>query len=206
MNLYRSFGNLMETWVNEDRASPQLQLLQDTMDSLVPTSDMGINPRSESVDSGVELASCGTPCPASSSSASTEMDSLMLQSEGLIPASTSQSPVLSSPAPSSSSSSSSPCLCPSTAEEYSSSLHQKVERALRKADSRNWKSMDEPVVRQPRASFLPKGHASELVRCSRSQSFDTRRRFDPSVPLKQMSNLKQSFLSPEEQRLEVKHF
>ncbi|XP_013859289.1 uncharacterized protein si:dkey-106l3.7 isoform X2 [Austrofundulus limnaeus] len=203
MNLYRSFGNLMETWVNEDRLSPQTQLLQDTMDSLVPTSDMGINPRSESVDSGVELASCGTPCPASSSSASAEMDSLMLQSEGLILASMSQSPVLSSPVPSSCSSSSSPCLCPSTAEEDPTSLRLKVERALRKADSKNWRSMDEPVVRQPRASFLPKQHASELMRCSRSQSFDTRRRFDPSVLLKQMLDMKQSFISTEGQSLEV---
>ncbi|XP_037547836.1 uncharacterized protein si:dkey-106l3.7 [Nematolebias whitei] len=190
----------METWVNEAITSPQPQLLQNnTLDALGPTSDMGINPRSESVDSGVELASCGTPCQVSSSSASTETDSPMLQSEGLTPA-LSQSPVLSSPVPSSCSSLSSPCLCSSTAEEESSTVHLKVERALRKAVSRNWKSIDESAVQQPRASFLPKRHTSELVRCPRSQSFDTKRRFDPSVPLKQMSDMEQCILSSDEQK------
>lgn len=195
----------METWVNEAITSPQPQLLpNNTLDALGPTSDMGINPRSESVDSGVELSSCGTPCRVSSSSASTETDSPVLQSEGLPPA-LSQSPVLSSPVPSSRSSLSSPCLCSSAAEEESSTLHLKVERALRKAASRNWKSTDESAVQQPRASFLPKRHASELVRCPRSQSFDAKRRFDPAVPLKQMSEVEQCILSSDEQKSKVTH-
>ncbi|XP_017266000.1 uncharacterized protein si:dkey-106l3.7 [Kryptolebias marmoratus] len=187
MYLYRSFGNLMEEWVNEDRTSPQPRLLRDnTLDALGPPSDMGINPRSESVDSGVELASCGTPCRATSSS-----DSPTPPGEGFAPALASQSPFLSSPVASCCSSSSSPSLCPTGAEEEPAALHLKVKRALLKADSRHWKSTDKAAIRQPRASFLPKRHASELARCPRSQSFDTRRRFDPSEWLRQMSDLEQ---------------
>ncbi|KAF7216988.1 uncharacterized protein si:dkey-106l3.7 [Nothobranchius furzeri] len=193
MYLYQSFGNLMEAWVNEESVSPQQRLLQ-TVDVLAPTADVGLSPRSESVDSGVESTSCGTPSPVTLSSDltdNTEMDSLLLQSEGLALASTPQSPELSSPLLSSSSSSS-PQLCPSRAEKGPSALNLKVEEALRRTASNSRRRVDEVFIRLPGSSLLPKRHASELARCPRSQSFDMRRRFNPSIPLRQMTEMQKS--------------
>ncbi|XP_069020103.1 uncharacterized protein [Embiotoca jacksoni] len=194
MNLYRSFGNLMETWVTE--GCPDSEWLESSAeDSLTPSSDMGANLRSESVDSGVETASCDTSFPATSCFGSTdnaEVNLLTPQTEGLTPAS--MSPALS-PAVPSSSLSSSPRLCPSRAEEGSTTLHLKVERPLQRPDSKHLKdnprllTADEMLSRWPRPAFLPKRHTSEIVRGQRSEIFGLRQTVKPSVPVRQMSDV-----------------
>ncbi|XP_077442316.1 uncharacterized protein LOC144064041 [Vanacampus margaritifer] len=80
MNLYRSFGNLMEAWVAEQNPDPEL--LEDIpkeppTPSSLSSSGLEKNVRTESVDSGVETASTDTFFPASSLSTDiAEMDSL----------------------------------------------------------------------------------------------------------------------------------
>ncbi|XP_044031140.1 uncharacterized protein si:dkey-106l3.7 isoform X1 [Siniperca chuatsi] len=197
MNLYRTFGNLMEAWVREEgQCSDSDWLRNNDEDSPTPSSDTGTNLRSESVDSGVETASSDTSFPAASCSVSTdntEIDTFTPEREGdrFTPASTSQSPVFSSPVPSSSSSFSSR-LCPSRAQEASTILHQKVEQTLQRTDSEHLKdnieplTVDEVLRRRPQAPFLPKRHYSELVRGQRSDSFGLRRTVNPSVPMRQM--------------------
>ncbi|XP_040013980.1 uncharacterized protein si:dkey-106l3.7 isoform X2 [Xiphias gladius] len=198
MNLYRSFGNLMEAWVTEGRLySDTVSLRNNNEDSPTSSSDMGTNLRSESVDSGVETASSDTLFPATSclvSADNAEIDAFIPEREvdGLTPASTSQSPVLSSPVPSSSSSASLH-LCPSRPQEGSAALHLKVEQALQRTDSKHQKDNPEPLTveevlrRQPRASSLHKWHKPELVRGQRSKSFGLRRTANPSVSVRQMS-------------------
>lgn len=194
MNLYRSFGNLMEAWITEENQCLDPAWLGNTdEDPLTPSSDMGANPRSESVDSGVETSSSVTSFPATPCSVSTdnaEIDTFPPE-RGATPASTSQSPVLSSPVPSSSSSSS-PHLHPSTAQE---SLHLKVEQALQKTDSKRVEkkpehlTVDEVLRRRPRSSFVSKRHTLELVRGQRSESFGPRRTVNPLLPVRQMSDM-----------------
>ncbi|XP_022072015.1 uncharacterized protein si:dkey-106l3.7 [Acanthochromis polyacanthus] len=206
MNLYRSFGNLMETWLSEGNPlCPDSEWSgSNAEDSPMPSPE---NLRSESVDSGVETASCDMSSPAASTD-NAEMD---LFTPRLTPASTSQSPILLSPAPSSSSSSS-PHLCLSRAEKNpTEALHSKLEQALQRTDSRQLKENPKPLTveevlnRRPRASFLPKRHASELVRGQRSGSFGLRRTVNPSVPVRQMSDVcrrPQSALSYDKPRSE----
>ncbi|TKS84567.1 hypothetical protein D9C73_018665 [Collichthys lucidus] len=169
MNLYRSFGNLMEAWVSEGS-----QCLNDD-DPPTPSSDTGTNLRSESVDSGVETASSDASFPAiSCSTDNTEIEIFTPEREddSPTPASTSLSPALSSPA-SSLSSYSSVRLCPSRAQEGSSILRQKVEQAILRTESKHVKEKTEPLTvdvvlrRRPRASFQPKQQTSELVRGQR---------------------------------------
>lgn len=217
MNLYRSFGNLMETWVTEDNRHSDSELYgYIDEDSPVPSSDPRTNLCSASLDSGVETASSDTSIPARSCFVSTdhaEIDPCIPErdSDELTPASTSQSPFLSSPAPSSSSSSS-PRLCTSRAQE-DSVLYQKVEQALKRTDSKCLKDKPEPITleevlrRRPCSSLLPKRHKSELVRDHRSQSFGPRRTVNPSVPIVQMSETwrRQSSISCDKQRSEVRY-
>ncbi|XP_054875364.1 uncharacterized protein si:dkey-106l3.7 [Amphiprion ocellaris] len=188
MNLYRSFGNLMEAWLSEGNPPcPDSEWSgSNAEDSPTPSPE---NLRSESVDSGVETASCDMSSPAASPD-NTEMD---LFTPLLTPASTSQSPILLSPAPSSSSSSS-PHLCLSRAEKNpTEALHS--EQTLQRTDSRQPKENPKPLTveevlsRRPRASFLSKRQASELVRGQRSGSFGSRRTVKPSVPVRQMSEV-----------------
>ncbi|XP_061554832.1 uncharacterized protein si:dkey-106l3.7 [Phycodurus eques] len=79
MYLYRNFGNLMEAWVAEQ--SPDPQLLEDIPEgsparSSFSSSGLEKNVRTESVDSGVEIASTDTFFPTSSLSTDmAEMDS-----------------------------------------------------------------------------------------------------------------------------------
>ncbi|KAM9338531.1 uncharacterized protein ABDE67_018078 [Symphorus nematophorus] len=178
MNLYRSFGNLMEAWVTEGGSDSEW-LGNTDEDSPTPSSDVGTNLRSESVDSGVETASSDTSFPTTSCSVSTdnaEIDTFTPET----PASTSQSPVFTSPPPSSSS---------SRAQE---GLHQSVEQALQRTDSKHLKDNPEPLTvdevlrRRPRASFLPKRHTSEIVRGQRSDFFGLRWTVNPSMPMRQM--------------------
>ncbi|XP_044000102.1 uncharacterized protein si:dkey-106l3.7 isoform X1 [Gambusia affinis] len=198
MNLYRSFSNLMEAYVYEERTRPESQWRRDNADGPhAPVSNIAVNPRSESVDSGVESASCETPNPATAGSLSTdntEMDLFLLQSDNFAPASTPQPPFLLSTL--SSSSPSSPNLHLSRAEEAPTTLNLKEEPELQRADSKRWKQVYEVLSQQPKTSSLPKQHTSELKRCIRSASFNLRRRFDPTVPNGQMSETeRKSFLA-----------
>ncbi|XP_068561583.1 uncharacterized protein si:dkey-106l3.7 [Cebidichthys violaceus] len=198
MNLYRSFGNLMEAWVAEGiQRSDTAWLGNNDEDLPVPSSDVGTNLRSESVDSGVETASSVMSFPATPSSVSTGMAEIDIftagrEGDGLTPASTSQSPVLSSPEPSSSSS---PHLLPSKAQLGSVALHLKVEQALQKTNSKHLKNkrepptVDEMLRRRPRASSGPKQRASEFERGQRSQSFALKRTGEPSGLPRQMSEM-----------------
>ncbi|XP_032425939.1 uncharacterized protein LOC116724389 isoform X1 [Xiphophorus hellerii] len=189
MNLYRSFSNLMEAYVYEERTLPESQWRRDNTDGPhAPASNIAVNPRSESVDSGVESASCETPNFATAGSLSTdntEMDLFLLQSDNFVPASTPQPPVFMSTL--SSSSPSSPNLRLSRAEEASTTLNLKEEPELQRTDSKRWKQVYEVLSQQPKTSSLPKQHTSELKRCIRSASFNLRRRFDPPVRNGQMS-------------------
>ncbi|XP_035524012.1 uncharacterized protein si:dkey-106l3.7 [Morone saxatilis] len=211
MNLYRSFGNLMEAWVSEGgQCSDSEWPGNNEEDSPTPSSDMGTNLRSESVDSGVETASSdfsflATSCSISRDNA--EIDTFTPEVEGdrLTPASTSQSPVPSL------SSSSSLRLCPSRAQEGSAALSQKLEEALQRTDSKHLKDKPEPLTvdevlrRRPGASFLPKRHTSELVRGQRSESFSIRRTVKPSLPTRQLCRRPMSMIcnrQPAQTRLE----
>ncbi|XP_034458942.1 uncharacterized protein si:dkey-106l3.7 [Hippoglossus hippoglossus] len=189
MNLYRSFGNLMEAWVNEGGTYPG---------SPTPPSDTGPNFRSESVDSGVETASTDTSFPALSSPTSpisadnAEIDAFIPEATGLTPTSTSLSPVLSSPL-TSPFSSSSPSLCPSKSPDGSRALQLKVEQALQRTDSKHQKdnsellTVEEVLRRQPRASSLAKRHSAGFLRGQRSESFGPRKTLNQSASLRQTS-------------------
>ncbi|XP_012731819.3 uncharacterized protein LOC105935795 isoform X1 [Fundulus heteroclitus] len=189
MNLYRSFGNLMEAYVYEGRPHPESQWQWDNADGPhAPVANMGVNPRSDSVDSGVETASCETPNPIPVSFLpphNTEMDLFLLQSDRRSPVSTPLPPVFSSSLPSSSSSS--PNLPPCKVEEDPATLNLNREPDLQRNGSKRWKQVYDVLSQQPKTSSLPKQHTSELKRCIRSASFNLRRRFDPSVSAEQMS-------------------
>ncbi|KAM4719875.1 uncharacterized protein FYW61_015533 isoform 2-T2 [Anableps anableps] len=156
MNLYRSFGNLMEAYVYEERTRPDSQWQRDNTDgphALV--SNVGVNPRSDSVDSGVETASCETPNPATVSSFSadnTEMDLFLPQSDRFSSASTPQPPVVLSTLPSSLSSS--PNLRLSRAEEDPRTLQLKGEPELQRTDSKRWKQVYEGKELSPGLCYL----------------------------------------------------
>ncbi|XP_051269314.1 uncharacterized protein si:dkey-106l3.7 [Dicentrarchus labrax] len=211
MNLYRSFGNLMEAWVSEGGQCSDPEWPENNEeDSPTPSSDMGTNLRSESVDSGVETASSNLSFLATSCSISrdnAEIDTFTPEGEDhrLTPASTSQSPVPSL------SSSSSMRLCPSRAQGGYTALSQKLEEALQRTESKHLKDKPEPITvgevlrRQPGASFLPKRHTSELVRGQRSASFSLSRTVNPSVPTRQLCRRPMSMIcnrQPAQTRLE----
>ncbi|XP_031598398.1 uncharacterized protein si:dkey-106l3.7 [Oreochromis aureus] len=190
MNLYKSFGNLMETWVTEEDTSPDSEWLQrNAKDPPTPSSEMETNGRSESVDSGVETASCDTCFRGTSSFASTE-----IEGEDLTPALTAQSPVFSSPNPTCSSSSSS-LLCSSSARKDCTALHLKLEQALQRTESMYSKGNSEPpapeemLSRRPQQSCSIKRHTSELVRGQRSDRLDQRRTVSPPVSIQPMSEM-----------------
>lgn len=197
MNLYRSFGNLMESYVHEEVIHPESQWEgYEANGPHAPVSNIEVNPRSESVDSGVETVSCETPSPATASSLSTdntEMDLFLPQSDRFSATSTPQSPVLLSPLPSSLSSS--PNLRLSRAEEDLTTLKLKGEPELQRTDSKRWKQVYEVLSQQPKTSSLPKQHTSELKKCIRSASFNVRRRVDPSIATGQISEVKRKPLS-----------
>ncbi|KAM4527311.1 uncharacterized protein PAE49_024216 isoform 2-T2 [Odontesthes bonariensis] len=179
MNLYRSFGNLMEAWVNESKTCSEPDWLgNNTEDPVTSSADIGTNPRSESVDSGVET---DTLCPATSCSVSPNNTEMDLFNEGLTPGSQSPFPSFSETP------SSSPRLCPSRADEGSAAFHLKVEKALQRADSKHLKRVDELRSQQPQESFPSKQHTPESVRCQRSESFCLRRTVNPSAPVRHSS-------------------
>ncbi|XP_035762924.1 uncharacterized protein si:dkey-106l3.7 [Neolamprologus brichardi] len=189
MNLYKSFGNLMETWVTDDTSPDSEWFQRNAKDPPTPSSEMETNGRSESVDSGVETASCDTCFRATSSFASTE-----IEGEDLTPALTSLSPVFSSPKPTSCPSSS-PLLCSSSTQKDSTTSHLKLEQALQRTDSMYSKGNSKPLTpeemlsRRPQTSFPIKRHTSELVRGQRSDKLDGRRTVSPPVSIQPMSEM-----------------
>lgn len=181
MNLYRSFGNLMETWVTEDDACPDSECLRrDAQDPPTPSSEMEATLRSESVDSGVETASCDTSTPAAFSSVSG--DNTEMEREELAPSLPWQSPVFFSPKPSFSSSSLPP-LCPSRAEKVSTALNSKLEQALQRVDSRYSKALSDQL--QPQAVL--KRHTSLVVSGQSSHRLGPRRTDSPPDSLQPLS-------------------
>lgn len=187
----------MESYVYEEVSHPESRWEQYEADGPhAPVSNIEVNPRSESVDSGVETASCETPNPATATSLSTdntEMDLFLPQSERFSATSTPQSPLLLSPLPFSLSSS--PNLRLSRAEEDPTTLKLKGEPELQRTDSKRWKQVYEVLSQQPKTSSLPKQHTSELKRCIRSASFNVRRRVDPSIAHGQKSEVERKPIS-----------
>lgn len=166
------------------------------------------NLRTESVDSGVELASSDLSFHATSGSISTEnteLDTFTAEPEGDKDNQTAESSVLFCPPPFTPS----PCLCPSSSRDVSDFLHQKVEQALKRTNSKCLKNKSETLARrQPRASFLPKRHMSELVRGQRSEGFDLRRMFIPPESSRPLRHRPASVIyekSPCQRKLEVRH-
>lgn len=131
------------------------------------------NLRSESVDSGVEMASSDTSFQATCSSTdTTESDG----GEGSTLAV--ESSVLSCPSPSNPSS---PCR---PSQDPSSTLHQKVEAALQRSNSKHLK--DKPVgpeVRRRDSRVHPRP-LSEMLRGQRKDRLDLRRMFNPLEPMR----------------------
>uniref|UniRef100_G3PYX6 Si:dkey-106l3.7 n=2 Tax=Gasterosteus aculeatus TaxID=69293 RepID=G3PYX6_GASAC len=168
MNVYRSFGNLLESWVVDgSRYSDAACLGNNDGDPATSSSDAGTSLRPESVDSGVETASPVTSFPPTPSSAST--DNAEREACGLTPASTSRSP-----APSSSSSSSSPLLGAAGATRV---------------------SVDEVLMRRPRASSGPTRRAPWVARGQRSRSFGAKRSANAPEPTTQTPQLRRRPMS-----------
>ncbi|XP_029024854.1 uncharacterized protein si:dkey-106l3.7 isoform X2 [Betta splendens] len=158
MNLYRSFGNLLELWVAEAEERSDSDPAGDNEDSPAPSSDAGAH-WCGSLDSGVEA---GTSCST---------DAAERDSDELSPASASQSPFLSS----------SPRLRPGAAPQ---GPNHRVEQALERIKSKSLRGKpeaDEAPRRRPSSSSPPKRHSSELVRGQRSQNLHPRWTVDPSV-------------------------
>lgn len=159
----------MEVWVTkEGQCSYSEPLGRNDETSPSPSTNL----RSESVDSGVEMAS-------------SDMSFHAAELDGFTPdrdrsARASESSVLSCPSPSKPFS---PCLPPSGAQDHSNILHQKVEAALQRSNSKHLK--DKPAVeirrRDSRAHQWP---TSESLRGQRSDRFDLRRMFNPSEPMR----------------------
>ncbi|CAJ1070788.1 uncharacterized protein si:dkey-106l3.7 isoform X1 [Xyrichtys novacula] len=174
MNLYRSFGNLMEAWVTEGAQSLDSEWLGiNDEDGASPSSNL----RSESVDSGVETASSETSFPSTSRSLSMDIAET--------DASTSQSPVLSSPGLSSSSSPS-PHLHASRVQD---TFPEQLEQTSQKTDSKCLKTSSGLLTVEEVLRRRPKRHTSELVRGQRSESFGPKRTVNPSAPTRQMSDV-----------------
>ncbi|KAK2888372.1 uncharacterized protein si:dkey-106l3.7 isoform X2 [Channa argus] len=216
MNLYRNFGNIMETWVTEGKQCSDSELLDNIdEDSSIPSSGTRTELCSESLDSGVETASSDTSVLATTCFASTEnaeIDAFLPERESniLTPATpTSQSPVFSSLVPYSFSSLS-PHLCPSRPREGSNGLHLEVDQIIERTDSMCMTDKPKPLTveevlrRQTRASLQPKRHTSHLLRGQRSQSFGQRSTVNPTVPIRQMSEMwtQRSFMGSDKQRPE----
>ncbi|KAM6975857.1 uncharacterized protein LKV04_015117 [Tautogolabrus adspersus] len=178
MNLYRSFGNLMEAWVTEGGQDLDSEWPGMNEDSPTPSSNL----RLESVDSGVETASSEVSSPSTSCAISTD--------NAEIDTTSSQSPVLSSPVLSSSSSSSLN-LHPSRDQEDSKALHQKLEQTLRRTDSKCLKEHSEIPKVDEVLRRRPKQHTSESVRGQRSvsESFCLRRTVNPSAPTRNITEM-----------------
>ncbi|XP_049595098.1 uncharacterized protein si:dkey-106l3.7 [Syngnathus scovelli] len=186
MNLYRSFGNLLEAWVAEQE--PDTELLEDIPnDSLTcsspSSSGLERNVRAESVDSGVETASTDTFCLTSSlSTEMAEMDSFASGNDNF-------SPFLSL-----GSASLPPCPPPAAISQPprlsriqgSVIFNTKLNQALQRSESRRLSE-----------SHTDNRHAVSRYRnpLLRSESFGTWETPKPSVSLRQILDMKKETLT-----------
>lgn len=186
MNLYRSFGNLLETWVAEGGpcSDPEQDKWfgSDCGNSLTASPDMGTNLRSESVDSGVEMASSDTSFPSPCGSVSVgnpEIDPVSTErvEDRLTPVSTSQT------------------------QDCSVDLHLKLEQALQRTQPKCQSLRNNPmshtgdVVLRRKTPSLTKQHTSTLVKGQRSESFELRTTVRPLKPSRHMSEPRRRPLS-----------
>lgn len=203
MNLYRSFGNLMEAWVSEEGQCSYPELLGENGEA-APT-----NLRSESVDSGVEMASADTSLHATSSSVSmdnTELDGFTPErgANGASEASLLSCPWAPNPF--------SPCLSPGGAQDHAALLHQRVEAALERSHSKHLKNKPECLTAAEmhrRHSRAHQRHHAESMRGQRSDGFDPGRTFNPSEPTRLTRHRWSSVTSDTltfQRKLEVRRF
>lgn len=169
----------MEAWVTEEGQCSYSELLGDNGKA---ASSPSTNLRSESVDSGVEMAD--TSFHATSSSVSmdnTELDGFTPERG---PNGASEPSLLSCP---STPNPFSPCLSPGGAQDHSSLLHQRVEAALERSHSKHLKNKPECLTAAEihrRHSRAHQRHHAESMRGQRSDRFDLRRMFNPSEPMR----------------------
>lgn len=178
MNLYRSFGDLMEAWVAEEGQCSYSELLGNNGEgSPFPSANL----RSESVDSGVEMASADMSFQATSSSTDNTYG-FTPGGEGSTGAS--ESSALSCPSPSNPFS---PCLSPSGALDHSATLHQKVEAALKRSTSKHLTDKPECLTAVETHRRHPRAHqrySTESLRVQRSDRLDLRQMCNPSEPMR----------------------
>ncbi|KAM9840990.1 uncharacterized protein ACBR49_014513 [Aulostomus maculatus] len=195
MNLYRSFGNLMEAWVAEQSPCSNSEWLRNDSEDSPTAPDTGANLRTESVDSGVETASSDTSFNATSClvlTDNTELFTAEREGEGLPTSMAFERHLLFSPVPSSSH------VCPPRAQGQGADLHQKLEEALQRTDSKrldNPEAFDRVAKRRLQTSSQPNRHTWSLLRGQRSESFGPRRTIHPSMLTRQMSEMKKRPLS-----------
>lgn len=198
MNLYRSFGNLMEAWLTEEGQGSYPEGDNGEAASSPPT-----NLRSESVDSGVEMASADASFHATSSPVS--MDNAEL--DGFTPERASEPSLLSRRSPPNPFS---PCLSPGGAQDQAALLHRRVEAALERSHSKHLKNKPECLTAPEiprRHSRAHQRHHAEPARGQRSDRFDLRRMFNPSEPMRLTRHRWSSVTSDTFQRkLEVRRF
>ncbi|XP_056146823.1 uncharacterized protein si:dkey-106l3.7 isoform X2 [Lampris incognitus] len=160
---------------------------------------MGINLRSESEDSGVELASSDLSLPfpcGSGSTGNVESDPVPTEREedGLTHASSSQSPIRLVTSSTTSSPLSLRPIRPETPLDHPVALHLKVEQVLQRTNPRcpvqrtiPTSCADELVLsQQPLTSSLPRRHTTSLIKCQRSRPLGTRRTVSTSMSSQQM--------------------
>ncbi|XP_026075271.1 uncharacterized protein LOC113054137 isoform X2 [Carassius auratus] len=140
MNLYRSFGNLLESWVTKGNQDLYLQPGPgvDGFDSLSRDSVPLSNVKSESEDSGFETVSTTSPCHSHQFSALTSEES---------------QPVFGSTENEVRPSSQSPSMCSSSSSSVDLSsvalktAHLEVEQVLRRTDSGSWRGPLQQIER-----------------------------------------------------------
>lgn len=168
----------MEAWVTEENQSSYSELPGSNGEASSPSANL----RSESVDSGVEMASPDSSFHATFSSDSPGNNELDGLTPPRGPTRASEPPALSCPSPSNPFS---PCLSPSGAQDHSALLHQRVEAALQRSNSKHLKDKPEclrAAALHWRHSRAHRRHATESMREQRSDRFDLRRMFNPSEP------------------------
>ncbi|XP_073686371.1 uncharacterized protein [Garra rufa] len=139
MNLYRNFGNLLESWMTEDSQDLYSQTGSglDRLDCVSRDSVPLSNVKSESEDSGFETVGT-SPCHSYQCSALTSEESQAAFD------STEDEIQPSSPSPSACSSSSSSITLSSVAPN---TTHLEVEQALRRTDSSSWRGLLHQIER-----------------------------------------------------------
>ncbi|KAL1266841.1 hypothetical protein QQF64_002516 [Cirrhinus molitorella] len=183
MNLYRNFGNLLESWVTDGSQDLYLQTGPglDRFDSISRDSVPLSNVKSESEDSGFETVST-SPCHSHQCSALTSEESQTVFG------SIEDEVQPSSPSPSICSTSSSSVTLSSVAPD---TTHLEVEQALRWSDSPSWKGplhqiekgTAGPRYRSNTASF-PTSFQSNSSRTHHRFARPRRTRSQPSDPKK----------------------